>query len=178
MSTVVIDVSVVSQLLEAVVELGLVPSELEVSGSEVLSLAGVESVDPAVWQEVRRELLTLMARVARSAGRHVAGECRRCGQPIRWSMTERGKRMMLDPLPYPMGNVVIRSGTAVVKGNNQLPLPAPAYRAHAATCPVTAHRGSVVELAARRACVVCKYRLDQLWVAQGLNAHPTCRPPR
>jgi len=34
-------------------------------------------------------------------------ECRSCRMPIRWVVTQNGKRMPLDPVPDPEGNVWI-----------------------------------------------------------------------
>lgn len=38
------------------------------------------------------------------------GRCRGCGRPVRWSTTEAGNAMPLDPEPDDTGNVVARLG--------------------------------------------------------------------
>lgn len=35
------------------------------------------------------------------------GRCRGCGRPVMWVVTEKGRRMPLDPRPSEQGNVVI-----------------------------------------------------------------------
>jgi hypothetical protein len=76
------------------------------------------------------------------------GRCRSCRKPIRWALTEKGRRMPLDPDPYegddPRGLFVLRSGDA---GPVAVAAPAdafpeePHYRTHFATCPnATRHR--------------------------------------
>jgi hypothetical protein len=37
--------------------------------------------------------------------------CRSCREPIFWAVTSNGRRMPVDPLPVPSGNVLIASGT-------------------------------------------------------------------
>lgn len=64
--------------------------------------------------------------------------CARCGDSIMWAITERGRRMPLDPEPNPRGNVslvITREGlraqvVSLVSADNQEGL----YMPHFATC--------------------------------------------
>lgn len=35
-------------------------------------------------------------------------KCRKCGEPIRWTMTMKGKNLPIDPDPHPGGNVQLQ----------------------------------------------------------------------
>lgn len=68
--------------------------------------------------------------------------CRSCKQPIRFGLTEKGRRMPIDPQPVPDGNVVfideqnvrVLSAGEVVDG--------PRFQSHFVSCPSAArHRG-------------------------------------
>lgn len=72
--------------------------------------------------------------------------CRSCGAPIRWALTERGRRIPLDPEPYtgpePSGLFRLdgRVPTAIAVPPGALEA-GPVYRSHFATCPNAAlHR--------------------------------------
>lgn len=68
------------------------------------------------------------------------GRCSDCKQTIRWTITERGKRMALDPDSVEGGNVIILHSDA--RGNEynhvlhkgEVPT-TPTYVAHIVTCP-------------------------------------------
>ncbi|QOR55379.1 MAG: hypothetical protein SHS37scaffold145_30 [Phage 71_18] len=67
--------------------------------------------------------------------------CRRCPAPIRWVLTENGKRMPVDLDPSPQGNVRIsREGVAHVLTKDELAAVDPEadellYLSHFVTCP-------------------------------------------
>jgi hypothetical protein len=72
--------------------------------------------------------------------------CRSCGAPLNWALTEKGRRMPLDPDPYtgpePNGQFVIRDGVAIAVPPSVFE-EEPHYRSHFATCPNAAlHRRS------------------------------------
>jgi hypothetical protein len=76
------------------------------------------------------------------------GRCRSCRAPIRWVLSEKGRRMPLDPEPYqgdsPRGLFVLRSGdrgeVAMAATPDAFP-EEPHYRSHFASCPNAArHR--------------------------------------
>lgn len=73
---------------------------------------------------------------------HIDSECRSCGAPISWGMTEKGRRMPLDPSPSADGNVFMTgeswNGTpvvAVLGSGDATTAPAHLYKSHFATCP-------------------------------------------
>ena len=69
--------------------------------------------------------------------------CRSCGAPMLWSLTERGRRMPLDPDPYtgddPRGLFVLRTDGERAPLAIAVPPDAfpgePLYRSHFTTCP-------------------------------------------
>jgi hypothetical protein len=66
-------------------------------------------------------------------------DCRSCGAPVIWTVTERGKRMPVDAEPNPQGNIRLEQSTG------DAPLTAvymrertasvELYTSHFATCP-------------------------------------------
>lgn len=71
--------------------------------------------------------------------------CRTCGAPIRWVITTHGKRMPVDALPVPGGNVLIHGGDlATVLSAAQVaecPDGTSLYLSHFVGCPqAAAHR--------------------------------------
>ncbi|MCK9250043.1 MAG: hypothetical protein M0P31_13850 [Solirubrobacteraceae bacterium] len=62
--------------------------------------------------------------------------CRSCGAPIRWGITQSGRRIPLDPDPTPDGNVRLHpDGTAEVLSAYGLTVNAgPLHLSHFATC--------------------------------------------
>ena len=65
------------------------------------------------------------------------GECRSCGAFIKWAVTEKGKRIPLDPIPRDIGNIVLvraADGRKVAR-IEQPHTGRPAYVSHFATCP-------------------------------------------
>lgn len=64
--------------------------------------------------------------------------CRSCGASLFWATTERGKKMPVDAVPNPSGNVAVReingSVFATVDDNRQGSLWG-RYTSHFATCP-------------------------------------------
>lgn len=145
--------------------------------------AGESFLEEGEWQQVQAAIIESMRSAARAHG-SAAGECRSCGQPVRWVETTQGKKMPLDPLPCPtLGNVEVRpSGSqmlAFVHSPSMVPLTTqrPVYRAHYATCPNARRsrqpKGKGVTTIARR-CRVCRQPMDvKLW-ALGERSHPTC----
>jgi hypothetical protein len=70
--------------------------------------------------------------------------CRRCGRPIGWVLTDKNRRMPIDPEPDDDGNVIchyeagVLRATVLSKGN---PRPAGvAFMPHFATCSALARR--------------------------------------
>lgn len=73
--------------------------------------------------------------------------CKECHRPIRWCLSSNGKRMPIDPVPVPDGNVIIdgslrdeRTGQeyprALVLGKADQPKDdVERFVAHFATCP-------------------------------------------
>lgn len=168
------------------IDRGLVVSEMRgTAGSrmraELLEAGDASSLSAAEWHEVAALLVDATAAAARASSAHTAGQCRSCGQPVRWVRTTRGRQMPIDPLPTVAGNVRLRpSGSLVlafVSGNQDLPLEPPAYRAHAATCPRTGHRPAVVRDDHPR-CAVCHLVMDEQMYAAGERTHPTCEEDR
>lgn len=164
------------------VERGVVVSELRGARgarlrAELLEADDASSLSDVEWGEVAALVLEATEKAARSSASASAGQCRSCGQPVRWVQTTRGKHMPIDPLPTPAGNIHIRaSGSrllAFVSGNQDLPISAPAYRAHAATCPRRLKPVPKSEVPVRH-CRVCGRPMDpDLWAA-GDRDHPTC----
>ena len=74
--------------------------------------------------------------------------CRSCGAPIRWVLTDKGRRMPLDPDPHPDGNIMpvtVTVGGAFPREETRAFVTTapdgPAWRSHFATCPHAArHR--------------------------------------
>lgn len=154
--------------------------------SQVEAAVGLGAVSEWLWRaHVQPRLLSAMARAARgsSGSRGRVPRCRSCDQPIRWVTTEAGKRLALDPLPHPMGNVARARGTRRdvwrVHPTRDLPLPAAAsaaaWRAHWATCPNSeAHRSKVTRLV--RSCRLCGLEMHPGLVSLGYRTHPNCDP--
>lgn len=68
-------------------------------------------------------------------------KCHSCGAPIRWAVTEYGRRIPLDPTPTDAGNIHLYDGVAYVmemRGQAIIEHRAQGdvlYVAHFATCP-------------------------------------------
>jgi len=61
-------------------------------------------------------------------------ECRSCGAPVYWAVTNTGRRMPVDSRPHPDGNLLL----VEEKGELRVYVRAndgPRYRPHFATCP-------------------------------------------
>jgi len=143
----------------------------------LLEAGDASSLSDIEWTEVASLLVEATEKAARASSAHAAGQCRWCGQPVRWVRTTRGRLMPIDPLPTAAGNVRLRpSGSVVlafVSGNQDLPLEQPAYRAHAATCP-RAHRVAAPPKDPVPHCRVCGLVMDAQLYASGERTHPTC----
>jgi hypothetical protein len=67
--------------------------------------------------------------------------CRDCARPIRWTRTEAGRLLAVDPEPDPAGNTAVwRDGTGAVRSRrptDELPLCGweRLHMPHAASCP-------------------------------------------
>ena len=61
-------------------------------------------------------------------------ECRSCGAPITWAITDQGRRIPLDAKPNPAGNIRLDLTHAhiLTKSDNYN---GPRYTSHFATCP-------------------------------------------
>lgn len=179
MKLVVAGPEAVTLVARCAVDLGLVVSELrsQLHGPNLRKVmeAACEvdvALRPADWALVEQQLMEATVRAASARGD--TSPCRRCGQPVWWEETVNGKRLPLDPLPHPMGNVVLRpSGTqllAFVHGNGELPLSRAAYRPHHATCPQSSrHEGPPTPR-----CGLCRGRMDEVMWARGSRVHPMC----
>ena len=106
--------------------------------------------------------------------------CTGCSAPIRWVLTEAGKRMPIDPEPHPDGTVVpmVVDGKrrARVLGGSQLPAQQRAYRAHWVTCPASADFKRR-KAATTAKCRACGTRMDPWLPANGWRFHIGCAPP-
>lgn len=174
--------SVAVRLAEVALEGGSTPNELRGSaqvalrcGVELASGTGV--VDEPGWVEALVALDLALERAVRAVGKLT--RCSSCDQPVRWVLTVAGKRMPLDPMPHPMGNVVfaITGSKAVVQvvSNQDLPTPGVSFRSHFATCPDgPAHRRSKVTTIPPPRCAGCGMVMDRALYADGERTHPTC----
>lgn len=190
--------AVVDLLEVAAFNLGLTALEVRSDAGvreAVLAGSGVD-LDVQVRKEQWRAVADrLLARCEAAAKAHsssgAASHCRACGSPIWWGETETGKRMSLDPLPRPMGNVIrVPQGKHMVLrvlGRSDLPVVGrPAYQSHFVSCP------DADQLRRRRerkdrardeqgrllACAApgCTVPLDPSIAAEGWSTHPTCGP--
>lgn len=191
--------AVVQDLVRVAVEqFGVTSAELRRSSDlqvEVASAAGLEvDVRAEQWRAVAEGLDRAHERAAAAhAGRSGISRCRSCGAPFRWVTTEAGKPMSLDPLPRPMGNVImVPRGqsrlVAKVVSKSALPVKgAPAYQTHFVSCPDAAsmrrpRRGSGAgrgrkPAAAGPPCQVCRRPMNAAYaLASGEDTHPTCDP--
>lgn len=156
-----------------------VNSDLALRGRLVLE-AGEGRLDDRDWLDVAALITDAMRRAAQADAR-TAGECRSCGQPVRWVETVNGKRMPLDPLPCKSrGNVELRSSGAKVLAFVHSPSSVPVqterrvYRAHAATCPRQQRKAQSSTKVSTRLCAVCRHPMDAVMWALGERTHATC----
>lgn len=169
-----------ARLAEVAIDDGLTPNELRGSAQVVLRCgvelaAGTGVVDGHGWVAALAELDAAFERAVRATGK--VTRCGSCDQPVRWVLTLTGKRMPLDPLPHPMGNVVfdIAGAKQLVRviANQDLPCPGVAYRTHFATCPdARSYRGSRAIPPPR--CAACGLAMDRALFAAGDRVHPCC----
>lgn len=62
--------------------------------------------------------------------------CRGCGAEIRWALTEAGRRIPLDAVPDPAGNIeLVKAGARVIGPPGMLPDDRVRWMPHHATCP-------------------------------------------
>lgn len=69
-------------------------------------------------------------------------DCRSCGAPVIWTVTERGKRMPVDAEPTPDGNIRLEQSTGgapltavyLPSGTGSLLAAGERYTSHFATC--------------------------------------------
>lgn len=91
-----------------------------------------------------------------------------CGARIAWGMTTEGKRMPLDPVPVPNGNIILVDGAIKVltkkeieriENPGMLDGPTPdRFTSHFATCPKSKHF---------RRCDTCHHTPCQCKTADG-----------
>jgi hypothetical protein len=169
-------------LAKAAVDQGLTPGELRGStGASAALRLGVEAAagvghDEAGWPEALVALDLACERAVRASGKLT--RCSSCDQPVRWVLTVAGKRMPLDPLPHPMGNVVFaiagKSSVVMVVAPKDLPVAAVSFRAHFATCPYAAANRSQLRKVPAPRCASCGTVMDRALYAAGDRTHPTC----
>lgn len=160
---------------------GVVPSELRSRAGAALRAeladATGSTLDATEWRQVT-QLLSKHLETAARTGLGDAGQCRGCGQPVRWVETQNARHMPIDPLPHPRGNVTLRAQgqgvVAVVHGLQELPLDVPeAFRPHKATCP---RETGTTPAPPRPRCAVCKQPMDAARQKAGETTHPCCDP--
>lgn len=106
--------------------------------------------------------------------------CTGCGKPVRWVITEGGRRMPLDPDPVPEGNVVpvMVDGhrRARVLTGDELPYEGEAWQTHFRSCRAAPEfRKRQARLAPR--CRVCSGVMDaDLARLEQWTTHPACDP--
>lgn len=62
--------------------------------------------------------------------------CRSCGALVVWAVTATGRRMPVDAMPTPGGNIILRGGpTPLATVACKDAVPGPAHTSHFATCP-------------------------------------------
>ena len=156
-----------------------VNSDLALRGRLVLA-AGESRLDDGEWTEVASLITDAMRRAAKADAK-TAGECRSCGQPVRWVETVNGKRMPLDPLPCESkGNIELRSSGPRLLAFVHSPAAVPVqterrvYRSHYATCPRQQRKSSSSAKVSARLCAVCRQPMDAVMWALGERTHPTC----
>ncbi len=178
--TAVETMSVAVRLAEVALEGGLTPNELR-GRAQVVLRCGVELasgtgvVDEPGWVDALVALDLALERAVRATGK--VTRCGSCDQPVRWVLTLAGKRMPLDPLPHPMGNVVfdVAGSRQLVRvvANQDLPCPGVSFRAHFATCP-DAKSYSRLRMMPPPRCAACGLAMDRTLYAAGERTHPTC----
>lgn len=167
-----------------------------------LGMAVPELTDPAIRADlcrrsgIMRSHLTgrdwkragqALADITRSqAGLPVGSVCKRCRAPVRFVDMSTGSRMPLDPLPHPLGNIVLerRNAAGAVVGRvlprREVPtLEGPAYRSHFVTCPYAEQlrrRPRLTVVPPGPTCTECSFPLHQLLVDAGETRHPLCVP--
>lgn len=111
----------------------------------------------------------------------------RCGAPLRWGLTTSGKRIPLNPVPDPAGNVIFeRVGVDIrarILTGPDMPAQVEAWMPHWNTCPdapeYRRRRDQALERerARRDRCPACGERLDPWLATQGFDRHICCLPP-
>ena len=64
-----------------------------------------------------------------------ASRCKSCHRAILWAVTEKGRRVPLDPEPTPEGRFMLEGETAINIGQAHLADGIPRYDSHFASCP-------------------------------------------
>jgi hypothetical protein len=160
--------------------MGLQPYELKVLGSTPAAAAARREVRRAAGWDREPSVETWMLAVGylESLARDLPGIvlCTDCGYPVRYVITELGRRLAIDPFPHPAGTVwpvtTARGQRArIIAGNHSRP-DAPLYRQHPASCPARPAAGR----ARLRMCTVCGHPLDPVLAARepAQTTHPTC----
>lgn len=107
--------------------------------------------------------------------------CAGCDSDLLWVVTEGGRRMPLDPVMVPDGNVVlVHVGGRVrarVLGGDQLPVEGGAYTSHHRTCPKgDRFRGAATPINTYR-CLVCRGPMNRkVTRLEMTTTHPCCDP--
>lgn len=185
--------AVVDDLVAAAYVLGVSALEVRSHGDVRDQIRGQAGLgDFPVRQEQWRAVVEQVGQRNEAAARQHAGSgtvarCRECDSPIWWGETEAGRRMCLDPLARPMGNVIrLPQGKRMVLrvlGSGDLPVVGrPAYQVHFASCPGAdqlrrarsrreRHRAADGSIAR---CQECGRVMDP-WLAEaGYSTHPNC----
>lgn len=167
-------------------ELGLAVPELRDVNLRRMLLERAELMGRVLTAREWRQAEVALASVSRQrAGLPVESRCSGCGAPVRWVRMSTGSTMPVDPLPYPLGNVVLeqsgRHGAVVGRVVRRRELPVmdePAYRSHFATCPAAAEqrrRPRFHTVPAGPSCRVCGVPLHES-IAGTETMHALCVP--
>lgn len=185
-------------LAEAAVELGATPREVE-KVPEVRAVtaakAGLDPEDEALTVGAWSAAVVLVTKAFELAARshqrrqRATGPlpcCQRCAQPLGFVRTVAARSMPIDPVPHPMGNVVLVNHgqsrlVAEVLGLDELPTPRTSYRPHFATCPAADEftRRREAQSVTQAVCSTCGGRLALALLIEGRSTHlGDCEEPR
>jgi hypothetical protein len=139
--------------------------------ARLVKAADLRSASDTTWQVALADLDARLLAAADAA-------CSSCSSPVRWVLTEGGKKMPLDPLPHPDGHVMpvaTEHGprARVLAGHNERPDDVALFRAHWSSCPhADSHRKRTKRYAPR--CAECGRAMTQALADLGYTTHPCC----